>query len=240
MVFAYSPILGVSYGQSRSRFVSPGLHSAWHAALESGVHEPHRQMLCNDRCDSHVSPLPLPTTRLFNAVRRRAMLARGVAVGLRPEVTVGPQVLIGRSVRWRLEPGARVVLADGCELDDGVTVAVSRGATITFGEGAFVGHHATIAARSSIVVHDRAFIAELVSIRDHDHDPALPPSSGQNVVAPVVIGADSWLGAKCTVTRGITIGENAVVGANAVVTHDVPAKTTVVGVPATALDRVRP
>jgi acetyltransferase-like isoleucine patch superfamily enzyme len=35
-----------------------------------------------------------------------------------------------------------------------------------------------------------------------------------------------------TITRGVTIGDNAVIGANAVVTKDIPENAVAVGVPA--------
>ena len=47
-----------------------------------------------------------------------------------------------------------------------------------------------------------------------------------------MIGDDVWIGAHCTITDGVTIGEGAVVGANSVVTRDVPAYAIVAGVPA--------
>ena len=42
-------------------------------------------------------------------------------------------------------------------------------------------------------------------------------------VARVVIGNDVWLGARCILLPGISIGDGAVVAAGAVVTKDVPA-----------------
>jgi acetyltransferase-like isoleucine patch superfamily enzyme len=50
--------------------------------------------------------------------------------------------------------------------------------------------------------------------------------------APITIENDVWLGANVTVLPGVTIHEGAIVGAGAVVTKDVPAHTTVAGVPA--------
>jgi serine O-acetyltransferase len=47
-----------------------------------------------------------------------------------------------------------------------------------------------------------------------------------------VIGDDVFIGAGAKVIGSVTIGDGARVGANAVVVHDVPAHSTVVGIPA--------
>ena len=47
-----------------------------------------------------------------------------------------------------------------------------------------------------------------------------------------------WLGAVVSVMPGVTIGENAVVAANAVVTRDVPGNTVVGGIPAHVLRNI--
>lgn len=49
---------------------------------------------------------------------------------------------------------------------------------------------------------------------------------------PVSIGAGTWVGARCTILPGVTIGAGAVVAAGSVVNKDVPANTLVAGVPA--------
>ena len=49
---------------------------------------------------------------------------------------------------------------------------------------------------------------------------------------PTRIGDRVFIGANAVVTMGVTIGDEAVVAAGAVVTHDVPARTVVAGVPA--------
>ena len=76
----------------------------------------------------------------------------------------------------------------------------------------------------------------LVAIRDHDHrfdgPLAVPIREQGHVCAPVTIGDNVWLAGKSTVLKGVTIGDNAVVGANAVVTRDIPANAVAMGVPA--------
>lgn len=48
----------------------------------------------------------------------------------------------------------------------------------------------------------------------------------------VTIGSDVWLGSRCIVLPGVTIGHGAVIGAAAVVTHDIEPYAVAVGIPA--------
>jgi bifunctional UDP-N-acetylglucosamine pyrophosphorylase / glucosamine-1-phosphate N-acetyltransferase len=54
---------------------------------------------------------------------------------------------------------------------------------------------------------------------------------------PTVIGKDAFIGSDTMLVAPVTIGERARTGAGAVVTHDVPADTVVVGVPARPLQK---
>jgi maltose O-acetyltransferase len=53
--------------------------------------------------------------------------------------------------------------------------------------------------------------------------------------APVRIGNDVWIGARCIILPGVTIGDGAVLAAGAVVTRAVPANAIMGGVPAKVL-----
>jgi acetyltransferase-like isoleucine patch superfamily enzyme len=121
----------------------------------------------------------------------------------------------------------------GCVLDRGFDLEC-RG-VVEVGDRTVFGHHCTLAADDRIVIGRDCLLAEMVSVRDHDHAFA---DSGRAVLdqgrttTPVRIGDNVWLGAKVTVTRGVTIGSDVVVGAHAVVTSDLPDGCVAVGVPA--------
>lgn len=53
-----------------------------------------------------------------------------------------------------------------------------------------------------------------------------------------VIGNDVFIGTGAKIIGSVTVGDGARIGANAVVVHDVPAHTTVIGIPAKVI-RVR-
>lgn len=52
-----------------------------------------------------------------------------------------------------------------------------------------------------------------------------------DIIAPITIGDNVFIGAKCIVLPGVTIGNNVVVGAGSVVTKDLPADAVYAGVP---------
>lgn len=57
--------------------------------------------------------------------------------------------------------------------------------------------------------------------------------------APIQICDKVWIGTGCTILKGVTIGEGAIVAAGSVVTKDVPAWTAVGGNPATVIKALK-
>ena len=151
-----------------------------------------------------------------------------------PGVTISGSVL-GPGCEIHAGPGARIDLRG---------VVVGRGCQLIAGPGAHlriaaasIGPHSVVVAREHVEIGEGTLIAEMVVVRDADHDRSggSPLLAGRHRSAPVHIGPDVWLGARATVLKGVRIGASATVAAAAVVTHDVPAGTTVAGVPATAI-----
>lgn len=70
-----------------------------------------------------------------------------------------------------------------------------------------------------------------VTIRDNNGGHWMNQIGYKNT-KPVIIEDHVWLCEGCIIMPGVKIGAGSVVGARAVVTHDVPANTLVVGNPA--------
>ena len=53
--------------------------------------------------------------------------------------------------------------------------------------------------------------------------------------APITIEDDVWIGAKCIILKGVTIGARSIIGANSVVTKDIPINCIAAGNPCTII-----
>ena len=94
---------------------------------------------------------------------------------------------------------------------------IGRGAE--FGPGFVLIHSDGVVINGEVRGGERVFIEHQVTIgAERRESPRL--------------GNDVFLGAGAKVIGSVTLGDGARVGANAVVVHDVPARTTVVGIPA--------
>lgn len=102
--------------------------------------------------------------------------------------------------------------------------------------GQHVGMSAvTVVSHQSIVIDDYVMIGAGTLITDSDWHSLSPDiterHSRDGKTAPVHIGRNAFIGTRCIILKGVTIGQNAVIGAGSVVTHDIPANTIAAGNP---------
>jgi maltose O-acetyltransferase len=80
------------------------------------------------------------------------------------------------------------------------------------------------------VLEDHVSVGHDVMFLTRSYEPgSAHQRAGAMKAAPILVKKGAWLGARCTVLPGVTIGEGAVIGASVVVDKDVPAQTLVMG-----------
>jgi acetyltransferase-like isoleucine patch superfamily enzyme len=140
-------------------------------------------------------------------------------------------VIMGENVRI-----ADFVNMYNCEIGNNSKV----GAFVEVQKGARIGQNVKISSHSficeGVTIEDEVFIGHNVSFINDKY-----PRSAVNgrlqtdadwECVPTLVKRGASIGTSATILCGVTIGENAIVGAGSVVTKDVPANTTVSGVPA--------
>ena len=129
------------------------------------------------------------------------------------------------------------VNAYGCEIGDESRV----GAFVEIQKGVKIGRRCKISSHSflceGVTVEDNVFIGHGVMFTNDKYPRAVnrdgsPQSEEDWEVVTILVKQGASIGSNATILAGVTIGENAMVGAGAVVTRDVAANDTVVGVTA--------
>ena len=170
----------------------------------------------------------------------RLLLQRLRAAALRRQgVVIAPGVTLDRGVGahpgWRGDGHAgRIALGQSCRLEAGVCLE-AWGGHIQIEHDVFLGPYVVIYGHGGVDIGADTLVSMHCAILSSNH--ALPPRSTAirtqpDELLPTRVGRDVWLGANVVVLGGVTIGDGCVVGAGAVVTHDLPAYSIAVGVPA--------
>jgi acetyltransferase-like isoleucine patch superfamily enzyme len=98
-----------------------------------------------------------------------------------------------------------------------------------------LGQECTISAYQHISIGRECVIADRCMFIDFDHGVVEVdrPIRLQGIYKrDVRVGNNVWIGYGACILRGVTVGDNAIIGSNSVVTRDVPANAVVAGMPA--------
>ena len=133
-------------------------------------------------------------------------------------------------------PLAKLFAAHGSQCFIEAPFHCAYGINISLGDNVYLNAGCTILDSAPVTIGDRCMFGPNVQIycAQHHKDAALR-SQGQEIVLPVTIGHDVWIGGGALIMPGVTICDRAIIGAGSVVLRDVAAATTVVGSPARAL-----
>jgi acetyltransferase-like isoleucine patch superfamily enzyme len=127
-----------------------------------------------------------------------------------------------------------LAIGKGAEIGDYVVIKTPQ--KITIGEYTQINFFTVIYGGHEITIGNNVMIAPHVMIAagNHDYVQTEKPMrfAGDLSSGPVRIEDNVWICAHCTITDGVTIGHDAVVAANSVVTRDVAPYDIVGGQPA--------
>ncbi|MCB1164411.1 MAG: acyltransferase [Candidatus Krumholzibacteriia bacterium] len=138
---------------------------------------------------------------------------------------------LARHILDAMGPGARIHVG----VHFGKGRGLSLGARSYLGRDSFIGLNAPVRIGAAVMGGPGV----MIFTSNHGMDPSRLMIDQPLIPAPVTIEDDVWLGARCIILPGVTVGRGAVIAAGSVVTKDVPPGAIVGGIPARHLrDRV--
>ncbi|MCT4581707.1 MAG: acyltransferase [Flavobacteriales bacterium] len=145
---------------------------------------------------------------------------------------------IGKNCSIHCDNNSKITLTK-VVIGHGVVLHAKHSATINLND-CYIGHNSVIVSINSITIEPHVEVAEMVVIRDQDHqhnNTSTPIAQQGYNSAPILIKRNSWIAAKATILRGVTINENAVVGAHSLVNKSVPKNMRYAGIPAKPINK---
>ena len=165
---------------------------------------------------------------IVRLLRKRFLTPYGRRLKLDGLAFIGPGVVL------QIGKNARVELGRWSWLGHGTKIRCHEG-LVSIGAKTVMGQECTISAFQHVSIGRECVIADRVMLIDFDHGvvEAERPIRLQGIYKrDTRVGNNVWIGYGACILRGVTVGDNAVIGTNAVVTKDVPANAVVGGVPA--------
>jgi acetyltransferase-like isoleucine patch superfamily enzyme len=151
-------------------------------------------------------------------LRRATSRGRRVTLWGRPTVVNRGRMTFGERVR---------LVSDVAKLE---LVSLEDG-HLDIGNNVFINYGSSLVAAALVRVGDDCLIGTHVIVMDTDFH-RVEDKAWDTSGKPIVLEDRVWLGNRCIVLKGVTIGHDAVVAAGAVVTKDVLPRTVVAGNPA--------
>lgn len=139
-----------------------------------------------------------------------------------------------------IEIGDDVYIGKGTGITAFCTNDKSNESRIVIGNGCVFGYYNHITAANSIVIGENLRTGKNVLFSDNSHGdpndkkqlhyhPNIRPIFSKGKIS---IGNNVWIGENACIMSNVTIGDGVIIGANSVVTHNIPAYSIAVGVPA--------
>lgn len=115
-----------------------------------------------------------------------------------------------------------------------------RGCKVIFKKNSTCGsaYVVCMGTSNSIEVGEETMIADEVEIWNSDTHPIFD-SQGYltNPSSPILIGDHVWIGKRTTILKGVSIGNDAIIGMNSLVTKDIESSTVNAGIPTKVVNR---
>ena len=130
--------------------------------------------------------------------------------------------LISPNASLRTYDKGRIIIGEKNEIRPNTEIT-ARAGLVRIGDNCFINRNCMVVAHGKIEIGQKVTIGPGTCIYDHDHD-----RNGGYDVSNIIIEDNVWIGAGCTILKGVRVGENSIIGAGTVISKDIPADVMVI------------
>lgn len=128
----------------------------------------------------------------------------------------------------------KISLGEKCSLHEGIRIVVNKEGSLRIGDNTLISANVNInSGVGNISIGNNVMIAANTYIINNDHNvfQELSVRNSGHITEDIIIEDNVWIGANCTILKGVTVGEGAIIGAGSVVTKNVKPYSINLGVP---------
>jgi acetyltransferase-like isoleucine patch superfamily enzyme len=165
-------------------------------------------------------------------------------------VNLGDNIIFHGTPIIRRYPNSKIQFGDDCKFNSArnsisigldqpcVFVTWDENAAIKFGSNTGVSG-LKINARSTVTIGNNVLIGAGCTILDNDSHHSDPHKREQGILPSKSISIEDnvFIGTKCVILKGVTIGKNSVIGAGSIVFNDIPENSIAIGNPCKVIMR---
>lgn len=113
--------------------------------------------------------------------------------------------------------------------------------SIKIGNDCMIGQNFSVMSADSVIIEDKVLMASYITIVNENHgmnvEDELDYRRQPLVTAPVIIKEGAWIGERCCILSGVTIGKRSIIGSGSIVNKSIPDYCIAVGSPARVIKK---
>lgn len=159
----------------------------------------------------------------MSKIRTLLGIIRSKVLKLSKKIEIGKNPRIDLSVVIFCDKKSNITIGDSFETRRNCELRAFSGGQISIGNKVFINNNVNIVSNQKIVIADNVQIGHNTLIIDHDHD--YKKRFDNFISKEINIESNVWIGANCTILKGVKIGKNAIIAAGSIVTKNIPNNT---------------
>lgn len=175
-------------------------------------------------------PILIFNNTLLHKLKGRIIINAPIKIGL---VKIGPHHVGTKDVKYARtiwECYGDLIINGKTSIGSGSSISIGKNARLTLGENFSITGNSSIICQKEITFGNNCLLSWDIQILDSDFHKIYDIEAKHiNKPKPIVIGNKCWIGARCTILKGVNINDNTIIAANSTITKSFADKNIIIG-----------